>query len=437
MNSTIFVGDIMKNLIPVVLPKQYNLVVGDTFQLFYRGVVESPNPYCYDILSVCEKGKNYPRYFEFTPEEEGQFELTVSVYSLDKSLLGQGVTTLNVTTPVAPKKPINILCIGDSLTAGGSWVSEVNRRLCKTGGTPEGNGFNNISFIGTCKKDEVGFEGYGGWEWSNYLSNEGENSPSMWVTCNVDKTVQDQHSLWQDENGEIWQLETIDIGRLKFNRYCSHKGERPSGKLVHYKNAVSKEPINIINTYDERPNPFFQNGKVSIKEYCKNYFFDGVEIVYILLGANGLIGNEKPIDKFCEDMAKRAKKFVDIIRADYPKAQIRLMTMPVPSVFGGTGASYGAQLPYCDDYGLTRYTMELNRAYEKLQDQYVNVVNIPSQFDSENNYPSEQKQVNIRSQKTETVGTNGLHPNADGYMQIADAVYRDIIATINREAKNV
>ena len=39
--------------IRVVLPKKNDLVVGDTFQLFYRGVVEAPNPFCYDILAVC------------------------------------------------------------------------------------------------------------------------------------------------------------------------------------------------------------------------------------------------------------------------------------------------------------------------------------------------------------------------------------------------
>ena len=50
----------------VYLPKKFDLVVGDTFQMFYRGIIDSPNPYIYDILAVCEKGRNCPRYFEFT-----------------------------------------------------------------------------------------------------------------------------------------------------------------------------------------------------------------------------------------------------------------------------------------------------------------------------------------------------------------------------------
>ena len=54
----------MAEKIRVILAKKYDLVVGDTFQLFYRGIVEAPNPYVYSIVVVCEKGKSFPRYFE-------------------------------------------------------------------------------------------------------------------------------------------------------------------------------------------------------------------------------------------------------------------------------------------------------------------------------------------------------------------------------------
>jgi len=86
--------------IRVVLPKKYDLVVGDTFQLFYRGVVEAPDPFVYDILAVCVKGKNFPRYFEFLPEEPGQYELTISVFGSVRTLLGQGKTMLVVAAVV-------------------------------------------------------------------------------------------------------------------------------------------------------------------------------------------------------------------------------------------------------------------------------------------------------------------------------------------------
>lgn len=425
----------MKDKIRVVLPKKFDLVVGDTFQLFYVGVVEAPNPYVYDILAVCEKGRNYPRYFEYTPEEEGEHLLTVSVFDAGKNLLGKGETLLNVVKGKSPEKETNILCIGDSLTAGGHWVSEVNRRLTSNDGAPEGNGFKNFNFIGTCKKDNVGFEGYGGWKWEDFTREESTTNPSIWVTCKTNKTVEDQHSLWEDDNGNLWQIETIDIGRLKFNRFKGHTAPRPeSGKLTHFKNAINKETIEIINTYNEDPNPFYdeESKKVSFIEYCKKHNFRGIDGVYVLLGGNGLIGNTKPYNVFCEDLKEKAKKLIDFIHADYPEAQIKIMMMPVPSKNGGTGASYGAELPYCDDYGLAHYVMETNMAYEKiaLQKEYcefVEFINISAQFDTDNNYPSTEKNVNTRSAKKEVIGTNGLHPTIDGYMQIADAVYRNAV----------
>jgi hypothetical protein len=39
-----------------------------------------------------------------------------------------------VVAPKAPEKPINILCIGDSLTGGGHWINEVKRRISEEEG---------------------------------------------------------------------------------------------------------------------------------------------------------------------------------------------------------------------------------------------------------------------------------------------------------------
>ena len=53
--------------VSISLPDTIYAVVGDTLQLFYRGIVKAVNPYNYDILVTCAKGNQYPRYFEFTP----------------------------------------------------------------------------------------------------------------------------------------------------------------------------------------------------------------------------------------------------------------------------------------------------------------------------------------------------------------------------------
>ena len=426
--------------VKVVLPKKFDLVVGDIFQLFYRGVIEAPNPYCYDILANCEKGRNCPRYFEFLSEEPGQYKLTISVFGPDKSLLGRGETILDVAQPQAPKKEWNILCMGSSTTAGGEWAGEAFRRLTATDGVPQGLGFEKIRFIGTCKKGKVGIEGYGGWRWEDFLCT---SSGAMWIVCpNNGKTSEDQHSLWKDESGNIWQLETLGKESLKFNRYLEHKGQRPeSGQLTHYKNALNQEPIQIKASSEEKKSPYVdgETGEIDFASYCKRNGFDRIDAVYVMLGGNGLIPAYRAnisLDQHCRNNVEKAKKLIGFIREAYPDVKVRIMGLIPPSAIGGMGASYGTNMPYCDYYGYLRYVLKLNKAYEEwtLESEYrdfMEFVNIAGQFDAENNMPDAERPVNTRSTKMEIVGINGLHPLYEGYMQVADAVYRSMVHLFN------
>lgn len=162
----------------VFLPERYELVAGDNFQLFYRGVVQAVDPYSYHIRVTCSKGAAYPRYFEWCPTaaDVGSYQLTLEVYDNNHNLLGEDSTTLIVKEAAAPSREMNVLCVGDSLTAGGVWPGELYRRLAQEGGTPAGNGFDNIRFVGgdakTVGGDSFGFEGNPGWTWATYTSDK-------------------------------------------------------------------------------------------------------------------------------------------------------------------------------------------------------------------------------------------------------------------------
>lgn len=429
--------------IRVILPQKYDLVVGDTFQLFYRGIVEAAYPFCFDILAVCEKGKNFPRYFEFLPEEAGNYKLTISVYSHDKKLLGQGETMLCAVDPKEPEEPLHILCVGASITAGGQWPGEAHRRLTSSAGKPLGLGLRNISFIGTCEKDGVRFEGYGGWQWDSYLSTAEE---AVWVVCEHDKTAEDQHSLWQDEQGGVWKLETLEKGYLKFIRYHRHKRDMPAcGCLTHLKNAVHTTRIVIDSTTPEKESPFYdkRTQRIDFLSYCERNRFSRIDAVYVMLGANGLweaYAAGISLSEHCRKVVASGKEFVRLVRLAYPQAKIRIMGLTGPSVNGGMGANYGAELPYCDSYGFIRYVMELNRAYQNwvLEPEYcdfMDFINVSGQFDADYSLPCAEKNVNTRSKFKELIGTNGLHPTEEGYMQIADAAFRNMVHLCREDKK--
>ena len=167
------------------LAKNYDLVEGDTFELFYRGVIRSMNPYKYYIYVTSPKGRPYPRYYTYTPAvgDEGDYPLSITLYDDFGNEIETASTTLHVHKPVAPKKKVNILCFGDSITYNGVWPYEGFRRFTKDDGDPQGLGFKDtLNFVGTMKKEEVGYEGYGGWQWRHFVKNEAVSmTSSVWV----------------------------------------------------------------------------------------------------------------------------------------------------------------------------------------------------------------------------------------------------------------
>ena len=429
----------MTDKIRVILPEKYDLVVGDTFQLYYRGVIEAPNPYVYAIVSICEKGRNFPRYFEYEPTEPGRHKLTIKVYDAQRNLLGEAETMLNVVAPKEPEKTTNILCIGDSLTGGGKWIKEVYRRVTAEGGEPSGLGYKNaIKFVGSKKlNDDCACDAYGGWYWEAFLSNvEG----AMWVDCPNNRGVEDQHSIWRDVNGALWQLETLQVDLLKFNRYLDHTSPRPEcGPLVHEKNAFDTSPIEFTKSSTAPGTPFMNpnTGKIDFADYARRNHIESIDAVYIFLGTVGLLSREAMTlsrKEYCQFLVGKGKRLVGFIKEAFPDVKVRIMGLPLNSLNGGTGANYGAELPLTDKYELVHYRKELDLAYQAWcqEDGYrdfMEFINISGQFDSEYNYPCTQVPVNTRSEITERRDTNGAHPTLSGYYQIADAVYRNVIAS--------
>ena len=419
--------------IRVVLPQKYDLVVGDTFQLFFRGVVEAPNPFFYDILAICEKGRNCPRYFEYLPEEEGEYPLTIYVYDANKTLLGKGETLLCVKKPRSPKNQRNILCIGDSLTAGGQWVGEAYRRLTDTDGAPQGSALTNVNFIGNCKTGNAGYEAFGGWRWDSFTSTSFDG---IWiVSMGHIRTNYDQHSIWKAEDGNLWHMETIRCDMIKFMRVGKHTGMLTKNTwLEHVSGAQNTDRIFIEDTMNETVSPFLdkETKTIDFQKYCKKNGYDGIDAAYVLLGYNGLHESKVPLREYCKTIIADAKVLVDLLHRDYPKAMVKVCGLIVPSVTGGM-SQYGAKLPYCDDYGMTRFVMDLNLAYEEWTKEdgyrdFMEFVNISGQFDTDYSLPFEERPVNIRSKITERFGTNGLHPSFEGYMQIADALFRNMVS---------
>ncbi len=424
----------------IYLAKHYDLVIGDRFELFYRGIIKSMNPYKYYIHITCPKGNPYPRYYTYTPKEseEGEYILNVALYDDYHNLIEEASTTLHVIKPVPPKERLNILCFGDSLTFNGVWPYEGFRRFTKDDGEPVGLGFKDtLNFIGTNKKDEVGYEGYGGWQWRHFVTNEAvSTTSSVWIEVEKHSLDEnDQHSVWKSNNLN-WILESIEDKKLKFKRGNGNYSCSPSiGKTFeNVEGGVNKESLNVLKYYFEKGNPFYDEERKgpNFKKYIEDNKFEKIDLVYILLTWNG---QYIPYNNDFSHFEPFIKTILNEIHKDYPKALIRLIGCQSPSIDGGIAANYGASGPYSDVFGevttIYNYSKYLEALCEK--DEYKDFcrfIDMKAQFDVENNMPSTMVKVNNRSEKLEKVGTNGVHPTMEGYLQIGDVFYRALVRDI-------
>ena len=112
------------------------------------------------------------------------------------------------------------------------------------------------------------------------------------------------------------------------------------------------------------------------------------------------------------------------------------MGLQMPCQNGGLGASFGAGNPMSDTYGMLVSAMHYNAALERLSDlpqyrDFVQYVDVAAQFDTDYNMPDKSRPANNRTDVTEVLGNDGLHPSTSGYYQIADAMYRALCHDIS------
>lgn len=406
--------------VAVHMPAEYRLVTGDTFELFWKGIVEAFDPYAHDILCKCDIGSCFARKFSVMPSTTGDHNLTVSVRDNAGNVLGSASTVLKVVHKASsPSSPKNVLCVGDSLTAPGIWPHELDRRLTGTGGTPIADGLSNIKFIGTQKHNDTAFEGYGGWTFTTY-NRESKSTAYVWITCTHDKTVADQHSTYRDANGAVWKIETIETSKLKMIRQSGSTSMPVSGTLTHASGGEHMSSIVFTASETAAGNPFWDEneGKVNFASYAQRIGASSIDYCYVLLGWNATGSSENAYKT-------EVRTFINNLLASYPSCVVVLMGVQVPSL-DGFGTSYGCDWNYMDKL---RRVHDFDQWYADVAAEYSNVhtVSVAGQFDAEYGYPTSIVPVNVRSSKTEDRQSNGVHPSNDGYMQIADAAYRDLI----------
>ena len=296
---------------------------------------------------------------------------------------------------------------------------------------------------------EVKHEGYGGWTWASFLatSNASVTTNGIIVTLDTEHgydldTV--QKTIWVDNNNKLWELEDFpNPNKIKFNRGEGNNGKQSATSLP---TSLTCESLSITivpsNIIWESGNPFYdeETSRINFITHAQECGSEGADIVACLLTWNGggsttdgSFNFKSKIDTHLNSATTLLRKIHD----DLPNAKIIVLGIQISSLTGGCAANYGSNGGYADMWGTAFYAFDYNQAIEELVtndefSEYCYYVDTKGQFDTIYCMPYyETVNVNTRvTSKKMLRGSNGVHPNTEGYYQIGDAFYRALTKVI-------
>jgi hypothetical protein len=365
-------SNLTKN-VRLYLPKIIRWETNKPLYIFKHCITNAFNYENYNIQVLMSddatKGKDYHRYFTYTPTAEKTVILTFNLYDTAHNLIDTKNVSVIVKNSTVPSTAMKVLFIGDSLVYYNRITDEFYRVLTSSDTAttakdtisiydvfkPAGRKSSNVSLIGTQKLNYKGWigqtkhEGRSGWGWNNFI---GSNSPFY------------------------------SGGKLNFSTY------------------------------------FATNGTP--------------DVVYIGLGWNDTRNipiSDTDVDINVSTTKTQAKTFLDALTSQYPNLKIRLWTQNVPGVNGGIGNHVYGAIQWADEHRLKRMMFRICEMYEELAELYANVevVWTTCMIDSEYALQESESAINYRIASKEVLGIDYVHPADAGFFQIADGIVSDFM----------
>lgn len=353
----------------VYLPEDVYCASGTTIELYNRQICLQAEQYY--VKWNCRVGKALKRKFSVTGTDAllGHYPLTFEIYDAGLVRLCIKEATLHIVKNTLGQN-YNILPIGDSLTNNKPWEPEVMRLSC-----------GRISFVGTrgpyCAPDSQGD--------MRRCCHEGRSGVSArWYTCD-----------------NRYTFETRYVGNPEI---------------------------------EEAGNPFFnpETKQFSLSHYIRtqgSYLENMPDLVLLYLGTNGI-----SLDN--EDNADCIKILIDSLRADMPEMPIYVVNTLYRGNQNGIGIQQNSD-GYASQAGLFQYQedkkvmnlqiklSEMLRGYERLY-----FIPVAATHDSEFNFGAKEVPVNPRAVQKEYLPVESVHPQAQGYYQMADCVWSVLAGTL-------
>lgn len=314
-----------------------------------------------------------------------------------------------------------VLIMGDS-TVNGSNIS-----------TPLKNIFDadamNIQLIGTLGAAGVKHEGRGGWTVNDYYG----IGRVLYVINVSGLTTAPSIGAVYSQGGVQYNVVEVNItggtGYFSVQSASSNRAVDASGTLTKV-SGTGEASITYGTSSVTSSNPFYNP---ATQLFDLGYYLSstgqsmaGGDWFFIQLGINDVFGITTPeaaADKV-NTMATQLRYIVNNIQAYNPDIRVGLVVTFPPADQNAFGVNYttGQTSEMYIKTGLIAWQKkmlsEFDSALERTNKRYLIPANL--NLDTDYNYPTTTQAVNSRNATTEVIQSNGVHPAASGYAQIAD-----------------
>lgn len=392
---------ILPKILPIVRDQKNQDIKNNAaeYNLYFSNMIV---PYSseYDIQIGCEYGKNYGDRWcinEF-PDEVTEFPLEVLVYGQYGELLAKKECKVEIYEKSFTEPPFSLLCIGDSMTHNGIYVTHMATKLynIKTKGIRTFNGL-------------IYYEGRGGWKLSDYFTRYADHwgiSPFLFPEGVANYF------------GDISFFEMLKDTANHTYSYTGFPMEEPEVGQIYYRDGKLYQKGETDDTlYEEHPKFEFD-----FEKYIKRYQIGKVDAVSVLSGCNELqytpyIEGEEIINSIISYM----KQLMTSVW-EYDSSIKIIINLPV---LGADSYAWGSKLNCWSSVKQYNYHIQcLGQAileeFEGMEHVFISPMLLT--IDPVYGFSTQAAAANLYHPQLVTHHSNWVHPNEFGYKQMGDAL---------------
>jgi hypothetical protein len=420
----------------VTIPDTLTAVVGVELNIYYDGItlgienniISSPQGLFVQFFGSI--GQSLERQYRLNPvtDDIGNHSITIKVFDMFSRMLMEKTVTVNVIPYSGPSAQKTIVQIGDSLFSGGKITTPIYDSFIALGGTTpifEGS-------QGTAPKNH---EAYGGWTFNRFAT-AGVLSHRFDVSGVTSISVGAVYS----NNGENYTVTEVNIttGSGNINTTSdSNIDPLASGTLTKVSGSGDSS-VSYSSFTEEAGNPLWNPAttELDIAYYRGNLSLEGlIDIVTIQLGVNDSFGDTFDSQAQVDLIIIDAKLIIDAFLADNAATKI-ILTLPTT----GGNSRDGWAANYGSDYSKISFENNIYLLRESMLSTFdsgaysANVITGISGLAIDRKYGYSMTTYPVAARITDVNidrHTNAVHPRQEGYDQIADAYFGELLNIIN------